>query len=235
MKRNEDLSLSADISPSVFDSQYYSSGVYARTYKEDVLSWVGKVAKKVNRLLRDVSCPCVLDVGCAHGFLLAELQKKYGIEVHGLEYSRYALQHAEKTVRGKIREGNILTAELPSRAFDAVICLDVFEYLTLKEVLRAAKHLVQWSNSFIIFSTIYKNSRHISQKTNPDPFRKSALTQVEYRNIFLRAGAKFIESFDADNGGSALVFKKVGKKQCYTKSINDRINKNDKRKSGNAK
>ena len=195
------------LKPQNFDKKYFSSGGYDE-YETDVSSWISSMAKLIKKHLGGVSKPRIFDAGCAHGYLIAKLQNKYSADVYGLEYSDFAIRRADKTVAGKIKRGSILTAAFPKNGFDAVICLDVFPYFTNEEVELAAKQLSTWTNKFIFFSSIYKQSRHASQKLNPDNLRKTTLSQKEYIDIFRAAGVKCIGKRNIGNGGDVLIFKK---------------------------
>lgn len=191
-----------------FDSKYFSTDVYDH-YKEDVLSWVRPTGRKINSFLKNISEPKILDVGCAHGFLLAELKNKYNANISGLEYSDYAIKSAEKSVRNSIKKGNILQGgRWPKSYFDAVICFDVFEYLNLKETRKAAQNLVNWAKNYLFFTTLYKHSQQNSQKLNPDQYRVTALSQKEYIKTFLNYRMKFITKFNSGSGGDIMVFTK---------------------------
>src|SRR5438128_10470522 len=49
----------------------------------------------------------VLDVGSGKGFLLHDLAEACpGLEVHGLEYSTYAIEHTMEDVKPFVRQGN---------------------------------------------------------------------------------------------------------------------------------
>src|SRR3989344_1185030 len=179
------------LKPEDFGADYFSSGGYDE-YETDVASWVPNMAKTVLRLI-DKEHPQILDVGCAQGYLLAELKKR-GAGIAGLEFSKFAIQRAAKSIRPHIRRGSILTAFFPKNAYDAVICLDVFPYFTEKEMGRAAKNLVGWSRGIVFFASLYRHSRQASQKVNPDSLRKTTLSQKEYAQIFRRAGAEFFRA-----------------------------------------
>lgn len=191
-----------------FVKNYFSTDAYD-TYETDVLSWVNLTAKKIFSFIKYSPHPKILDVGCAHGFLIAEFQNKYNVRVAGLEYSDYARKTAQKEVRLKIKKGSILNDSIFSESeFDAVICFDVFIYLNKEETKKAVRNLSFWSNRFVFFSTLYKHSKQNSQKINPDKYRITALTQNEYIKIFADNGLDFISKFNSGNGGEILVFKK---------------------------
>ncbi len=150
----------------------------------------------------------ILDIGCAHGYLIAELQNKYGHFVRGIDFSSYAIKNSEKTVRKNIIQGDILHLPFKKNSFDAVICLDVINYLEENETPKAICGLANISNKHIFFGAIFKHSWTAGQKWNPDKLRKSVLAKKDYVEMFEKSGARLAGSFDGDNGGSILVFKK---------------------------
>ena len=191
-----------------FDKKYFSSGSY-KLYEKIVESWIGGAARAVKKILNGIKNPSVLDAGCAHGYLIAALQNEYGMNVRGLEYSKYAVKAAVFSVRKKIRQGNITDKKLfKKNSFDAVVCLDVFSHLTLPGIKRAAENLVFWTKKYVVFSTIYRHSLHASQKINPDPLRITTLSQKEYKKIFTEAGGRFFKKIDFRNGGAVFIFRK---------------------------
>lgn len=189
-----------------FDKKYFSSGSY-RSYKKLADSWVPIVARRIDKVIGKKEAR-ILDVGCAHGYLVAELQNKYGHNVRGIDYSDYAVKNSEKSVRGKIKRGNILKLPFKKNNFDIVICLDVINYLEEKDIPVAVKNLVGIAKKHIFFGAIFKHSWTASQRWNPDKFRKSVLAKKEYIDIFKKYGMKLVKCFDGENGGAVLIFKK---------------------------
>ncbi len=189
-----------------FDSKYFSSGSYD-AYKDDVLSWTRPMARKILSFLKNHKNPRILDIGCAEGYLIDELQRANGARVEGVEFSSHALSRALPSIKKHITKGSLFDVPLSSRKYDAVICFDVFEYLTPTENKKAAKILARASRGYIFFANPYKHSFQASQKLNPDPLRITAFTQKEYQNIFKDAGARFIDKFNAGSGSDILVFR----------------------------
>ena len=191
-----------------FGEEYFSSGAAYQEYEKYVGGWVNKVARKISRLVADVPAPSVLDIGCAHGYLIAELKSRYGMHVRGVEYSSYAYRNRLRAVHSEVARGDILTARLPARSFDVVICFDVLEYLTEAQNKRAAERLVRWSRKYILFTNPYRHSVNASQKQNPDPQRITAFSKKEYRALFHAVGVVYCGHFDGWHGGDILIFRK---------------------------
>lgn len=189
-----------------FDKEYFNSGSY-EDYKKEAERWVPKTARKINKIVgkRPIK---VLEVGCAYGYLIAELQDKYGHFVRGIDFSAYAVKNSQISVRKKIIQGNILRLPFKKNNFDSAICLDVINYLEDNEIPAAIKNLVNVAKEYVFFGAIFKYSWTASQKWNPDKLRKSVLSKKEYTEIFEKNGMKLAEEFDGENGGAILVFKK---------------------------
>jgi len=191
-----------------FNKKFFTTGAY-QNYKEVLIEWVPPVAKRISKIIKDKSIVKILDVGCGFGTLLAELQNKYHFLVEGLDFSSYAIQNADPSVKTKIKKGNILKLPFKKDSFDVVICFDLIYYFTFEETKKAIKNLVNLSRKYIFFNSIYRHSIESSQKHNPDPLRLTTLTEKEYIFLFSQNGAKLITKFYGENGGNILVFKKT--------------------------
>ena len=97
----------------------------------------------------------LLDVGAAKGFLMKDLQDALaGLEVWGIDVSRYAIEHSRPEVAGRIVLGSCDELPWPDRFFDAAVAINTIHNLerdrcviTLKELNRVvatpAKTFVQ--------------------------------------------------------------------------------------------
>lgn len=84
---------------------------------------------QIERHLHTAHPPRLLDLGCWVGFLLAEARER-GWEVTGVEPSQYAAAYAREELGLAIIEDDLLEADLPAGAFDAIVLGDVIEHLT---------------------------------------------------------------------------------------------------------
>jgi SAM-dependent methyltransferase len=82
----------------------------------------------LDRLERHVSRGALLDVGSWVGFLLAEARDR-GWDVVGVEPSDFASAYARDRLGLDVRTGDLGTADLDGRRFDAVVLGDVIEHL----------------------------------------------------------------------------------------------------------
>ena len=89
----------------------------------------------------------VLDVGSGKGFLLHDFTEALpGVEVAGLEYSAYAIEHTMASVKPNIVQGTAALLPWPDNHFDLVISITTLHNLynydlwaSLKEMQRVSK------------------------------------------------------------------------------------------------
>jgi protein-L-isoaspartate(D-aspartate) O-methyltransferase len=72
----------------------------------------------------------ILDVGAGKGFLLHDFTEACpGVEVHGLDISRYAIDHAMESVRANIVHGTAAKLPYPDDHFDLVVSINTLHNL----------------------------------------------------------------------------------------------------------
>lgn len=89
----------------------------------------------------------VLDVGCAKGFLVKDLEIVCpGLRAFGIDVSEYAVLNCEPEVVGQITVGNALKLDYPDNSFDAVLSINTIHNLdrngcvqALREIQRVSK------------------------------------------------------------------------------------------------
>ncbi len=72
--------------------------------------------------------PKILDIGCAHGFLLDEA-RKLGWKTQGLEFSAEAVSYAVNKLNLNVSTGSITQVEFPENNFDIITMMGVIEHL----------------------------------------------------------------------------------------------------------
>ena len=84
----------------------------------------------------------VLDVGCGKGFLLYEFtQVVPGIEVAGVDISRYGIEHAKEEVRPFLRVAGADRLPYPDKSFDFVVSLNTLHNLYVNELFTAVREI----------------------------------------------------------------------------------------------
>ena len=84
----------------------------------------------------------VLDVGCGKGFLLYDLtQAMPGLQVTGLDVSRYAIDNAKEEVRPHLVEGHANHLPFPDQTFDLVVSINTLHNLQCFDLDRALREM----------------------------------------------------------------------------------------------
>jgi protein-L-isoaspartate(D-aspartate) O-methyltransferase len=132
----------------------------------------------------------VLDVGSGKGFLLHDFTKSVpGVEVYGLEYSQYAIDHTMESVRDRIVLGNAAKVPWPDDYFDVVVSINTLHNLynydldsAFREIERVGK-----GAKYICVET-YRNER---EKVNLMYWQltcRAFLTPKEWEFLFQQTG-----------------------------------------------
>ena len=84
----------------------------------------------------------ILDVGCGKGFLIYEFtQVVPGVEVAGMDISRYALDNAKVEIKPFLQAGNATDLPYESHTFDLVVSINTVHNLYNYELLKALKEI----------------------------------------------------------------------------------------------
>jgi SAM-dependent methyltransferase len=97
-------------------------------YVEEEAGQRATAAAALEAIERHVPRGRLLDLGCWVGFLLAEARDR-GWDVAGVEPSAFAASYAREELRLPVQQADLFTADLPERAYDAVVLGDVIEHL----------------------------------------------------------------------------------------------------------
>lgn len=125
--------------------------------------WVS-VAKKIIKKFKLNNKSKILDIGCGKGFLLYEIKKILpGIDIYGIDISRYALKSLNKLVNGKFKYLDLNKKKLPykSKNFDLVIslaCLHNLEINNLKKIITEINRVGK--KSYIMVES-YRNEKEL--------------------------------------------------------------------------
>jgi ubiquinone/menaquinone biosynthesis C-methylase UbiE len=103
----------------------------------------------------------ILDVGAGKGFLLHDfLEAVPGVEVHGIDISRYGIEHSMQSVKERIVEGTAAKLPFNDKYFDLVISINTLHNLYIDELFSALKEIerVGRGSKYICVET-YRNER----------------------------------------------------------------------------
>ncbi len=120
------------------------------------------LAKKLAKRYRLKHGHCVLDVGCGKGYLLYELtQVVPGLEVRGIDVSRYAISHAKKEVKPFLKTGNATQLPFKDKAFDLVVSINTLHNLyiyDLKKGIQEIERVGKGKAKYLVMDA-YRNER----------------------------------------------------------------------------
>lgn len=84
----------------------------------------------------------ILEVGCGKAFLLYEFTRAVpGIEVHGLDISKYGIENSKEEIRDKLTVGNATDLPYEDGEFDFVFSLLTLHNLKNFELMKALKEI----------------------------------------------------------------------------------------------
>jgi protein-L-isoaspartate(D-aspartate) O-methyltransferase len=101
----------------------------------------------------------ILDVGCGKGFLLYDFTLVVpGIEVYGIDISRYAIDNAKEEIRDRLAAGSATNLPWPDRHFDLVYSLNTLHNLHCYDLDKALREIerVGRKNKYICVES-YRN------------------------------------------------------------------------------
>jgi SAM-dependent methyltransferase len=132
----------------------------------------------------------ILDVGCAKGFMLHDFNRLIpGIDLAGIDISRYACNHAIESIKDVVRVGN--AAELPydDNSFDISISITTIHNLELDLCAKALQELERVSRrgSFVTLDA-YRNDE---EKARMEAWNLTAKTMMhvdEWKLFFQDVG-----------------------------------------------
>jgi len=103
----------------------------------------------------------VLDVGCGKGYLLFDMMRVCpGLEVRGIELSRYALEHAKEEVRPFLDLGEAQNLPYENGSFDLVLSITTLHNLYVHDLARALAEIgrVRRGGTYIVVES-YRNEQ----------------------------------------------------------------------------
>jgi len=84
----------------------------------------------------------VLDVGCGKGYLLYDFTLVVpGVEVYGLDISKYAIRNAKEEIRDRLQVGNANALPYPDRSFDLVVSITTLHNLHCYDLEKALREI----------------------------------------------------------------------------------------------
>lgn len=132
----------------------------------------------------------VLDVGCAKGFMLYDMQRLIpGLNVRGIDISQYAIDHAHPPIKDSLSVASCDDLPFEDNSFDVVISINTIHNMDEQGCIRALKEIerVAKRGSFITVDA-YRNDE---EKSRMDAWNLTAQTIKhvdEWKELFDKIG-----------------------------------------------
>ena len=132
----------------------------------------------------------IRDVGCGKGFLLYEFTRVVeGADVHGIDISAYAIEHAKEEVRPNLTEGSATDLPFDRDSFDFVFSINTLHNLHNYDLQRAAKEIERvGKDAKHISIESYRKEREKMKLLDWQLTCRAVLTPQEWEWAFTQAG-----------------------------------------------
>ncbi len=106
----------------------------------------------------------VLDIGCGKGYLLYEIKKlRPGIEIVGIDISKYAIENSKEEIRENIHIHDIKEGlSFNDKAFDLTLSLMTLHNLELPELIYVLSEIERVSKKSYITVESFRNERELT-------------------------------------------------------------------------
>lgn len=131
----------------------------------------------------------ILDVGCGKGFLLYELtQAVPGLEVAGIDVSRYALDHAKDEVRPHLQLADARAVPFADGSFDLVLAVNVLHNLYVFDLCQALRELERVARHKYLVVDSYRTEREKANLLYWQLTCECFFTPPEWQWLFQQSG-----------------------------------------------
>jgi ubiquinone/menaquinone biosynthesis C-methylase UbiE len=134
----------------------------------------------------------VLDVGCAKGFMLHDLQRLVpGVEVAGIDISTYAIQNSLPEVKQFLQVADATDLPFKDKSFDVVISINTIHNLDLENCKQALREIsrVSKGRSFVTVDA-YSNDEEQARMLAWNLTAKTILSVEDWIELFDEVGYK---------------------------------------------
>ena len=132
----------------------------------------------------------VLDVGCAKGFMLYDMQRLIpGLEVRGIDISQYAIENCHPPVKDYLSVASCDNLPFEDNSFDVTISVTTVHNMDYEGCIRTLKEIERVSRrgSFITVDA-YHNEEEKKRMESWNLTAQTVLHVDEWRELFDKAG-----------------------------------------------
>lgn len=148
--------------------QTFCEKAFGRDFSQDGFSDVSQIDRVIKYIPSDSSSSSILDIGCGNGKMLGYLQEKTGAYIYGFDYSKYAIELAQKLFsdRSNFVQGLIGEVDYKAESFDVVISMDTMYFAP--DMSTFVKQILRWLKPGGTFFTCYQEGDVIPKTLDAD-------------------------------------------------------------------
>lgn len=211
-----------------YDENYFERGVESRVSgytnyhwrPEYSLPFAREIKKRLGLHSGEGDSDCVLDYGCAKGFLVKAF-RLLNVEAYGYDISRYAIENADPAVRSFVfSETRVLKDQ-----FRVIVSKDVLEHVPRTDIVHVAENLfnrLSYRGTLIVTVPLGENNQYRIREYELDKTHELREDEEWWINTFRSVGF-FCHDFQYDfpgakdhwlkvhpHGNGTFIFRKQG-------------------------
>ena len=183
-----------------YDKDYFENGIAKNISCYENYRWLPELtypmAYSVADCLKLKKNDCVLEYGCAHGYLVKALND-FGINAFGLDISEYALKNCPSDIKNKvniIKKDNLPKAlkkfKIQKKIIDYTISKDVMEHIEKNKLPSILKKLSKCSKYLFVVVPLGDKSKYRIDTYHLDKTHLIAENEKWWTNLFKANGFK---------------------------------------------
>ena len=130
----------------------------------------------------------VLEVGCAKGFILVELLN-LGMNVSGIDISKYAVEHAHPDVKPYLLCGNANILKYEDNTFDLVFAKEVLPHVPEDELVNVVQECMRVAKKNVFFEIqVGQTRQELEHLLQWDLTHKVCRTPAWWNEFFVKIG-----------------------------------------------
>lgn len=143
-----------------------------------IVSWYRALTIKI--FINPKNC---LDVGCGTGDLIKSL-RSFGIEAHGIELSKDAIDLVDDDIRQYVKIGDITKIPFTDNEFELVVTFDVLEHIEQSKIRKAVDELIRVSKKMILNKIYTKENHYLATFHRRDYSQVSVFNKKFWQKLF---------------------------------------------------
>jgi ubiquinone/menaquinone biosynthesis C-methylase UbiE len=133
---------------------------------------------------------CILDVGCAKGFMLYDFtQALPGLKIRGIDISPYAIKNAKEEIKPYLNVGNAKDlGEFKDKEFDLVTSITTIHNLEIDECKKAIMEIERVGKNKFITVDAWRNEEEKNRMNAWNLTAKTFMSTDNWKKLFKEVG-----------------------------------------------